>query len=174
MKALLFVSFILIQTISLSFQSGYNVKNGKYFIVNKDNCDVLDVEKASKECGANIIVFDKHGGTNQQFILKNVGSGYVTLVNVNSGLAITIENKKEGSSLEQTEICGSPNSYQLFKLYEVCDDYFLIYNKASKLFINGNSLAVSQYCFQLAIQSEKPCTGDFDHLLFAFVKVPTC
>ena len=174
MKALLFVSFILLQTIALSFQSSPVVSNGKYIIINKKNCDALDVEKASKECGANIIVFDKHGKENQQFIVKNVGSGYVTLVNVNSKLAITIENKKEGSSLEQTEICGSPNSYQLFKLYEVCDHYFLIYNKASGLFINGNSLAVSQYCYRLAIESEKPCTGDFDRLLFAFVPVPVC
>ena len=170
MKALLFISFILIQTISLSFQSGPAVSNGKYLIINKKNCDALDVEKASKECGANIIVFDKHGKENQQFIVKNVGSGYVTLVNVNSKLAITIENKKEGSSLEQTEICGSPNAYQLFKIIKVCEGYYLIQNKASGLYINGNSLAVSQYCYRLAIQSDK-CDIDIDYLLFSFLPV---
>jgi len=170
MKTLLFISFILIQTISLSFQSSPAVCNGKYLIINKKNCDALDVEQASKECGANIIVYDKHGQANQQFILKNVGSGYVTLTNVNSKLAITIENKKEGSSLEQTAICGSPNAFQLFKVIKFCDGFYLLLNKASGLYINGNSLAVSQYCYRLAIQSDK-CDANIEDLLFSFVPV---
>jgi len=172
MKALLFVSFILIQTISLSFQSGGpTVPNGKYFIANKENCDVFDIEKASKECGANLIIFDKHGGTNQQFVVCNIYGDYVTLTNVNSGLALTVENKKLGSKIEQTPVKGYPNAYQLFKFIEVCDGYYLIYNKASGYYVNGNSCARTQFGYQAAIEAEKPCVGDIAHLLFYLIPV---
>ena len=170
MKAIFFVAFILIQTISLSFQTGYTVSNGKYFIQNKANCDYFDIEKASTDCGANLIIYPKNGNDNQKFIIKNVGSNYVTIVNVNSGLALSIENKKEGSSLEQTELKCTPNAYQLFKFIKVCDGEYLIYNKASGLYINGNSCATSQYCFRLAIQSEK-CLGNIDHLIFKLYEI---
>ena len=171
MKALLFVSFILIQTISLSIQGGPTVSNGKYLIINKENCDALDIEKASKECGANLIVFDKHGQANQQFVICNIYNDYVTITNVNSDLALTVENKKLGSKIEQTAVKGYPNAYQLFKFIEVCDGYYLIYNKASGYYVNGDSCARTQYGFQAAIEAEKPCVGGIDHLLFYLIPV---
>ena len=171
MKTFLFISFILIQTISLSFQSGPTVPNGKYLIINKENCDALDVEQASKECGANLIVYDKHGQANQQFFVCNIYGDYVTLTNVNSGLALTVENKKLGSKIEQTPVKGYPTAYQLFKFIEVCDGYYLIYNKASGYFINGNSCARTQFGYQAAIEAEKPCVGDIAHLLFSLCPV---
>ena len=128
MKTFLFVSFILLQTISLSIQGGPTVKDGKYFIINKQNCDVLDIEKGSKECGANVIVKEKDGSESQQFCVENIYQNYVTLTNVNSKLTLTVENKKLGSKIEQLKVDCYPNAYQLFKFIEVCDNYYLIYN----------------------------------------------
>ena len=174
MKALLFVTFILIQTISLSFQAPSPppvICDGKYFIVNKANCDVLEIEKGSKECGANVIVSCKNGGDSEKFIIKNVDCNYVTIVNEKSCLALTIETKKDGAFLEQTPIIkGCPNAFQLFKIIKDCDDHYLILNKASGLFINGNSCASTPCCNRAAIQTEK-CPSDIENFLFKFLPV---
>jgi len=172
MKALLFVTFILIQTISLSFQGPPPVIcDGKYFILNKANCDVLEIEKGSKASGANVIVSRKNGGDSEKFTVKNVDSKYVTIVNEKSCLALTIETKKDGAFLEQTPIIkGCPNAFQLFKIIKDCDDHYLILNKASGLFINGNSCATTPCCNRAAIQTEK-CPSDIDDFLFKFLPV---
>jgi len=172
MKAIFFVAFILIQTISFSFQGPPpTIKTGKYFIINKDSCDVFDIEKGSAKCGANLIIADKNGCPSQQFIICHYYGDYYTIVNVKSKLALTAEFKKEGSRIEQTEIKGCPNIYQLWKFSEVCDDLYLIFNKASGLAINGDSCARNQFGDRLAILVEKPCSPNIDHLLFKLDEV---
>ena len=170
MKTFLFVSFILLQTISLSIQGGPTVKDGKYIIINKDNCDVFDIEKGSKECGANLIIAEKNGCPSQEFCIENIYQNYVTITNANSKLTLTVENKKLGSKIEQLPIDCYPNAYQLFKFIEVCDKYYLIYNKASGYYINGNSCARTAYGFRAAIEAEK-CVKDLDDYLFYLKEV---
>jgi len=171
MKANFFIAFILIQTISFSFQSCPTIKTGKYFIFNKDNYVVFDIEKQSTKCGANLIIADKTGVLSQQFIISQYYGEYYTITNVKSKLALTAEFKKEGSKIEQTEIKGCPTIYQLWKFSEVCDDLYLIFNKASGLAINGDSCARNQCGDTLAILVEKPCTPDIDNLLFKIFEV---
>ena len=170
MKAIFFVAFILIQTISFSYQTGPTVPSGKYIIVNKDNCDVFDIEKSSKECGANLVINDKTGCDSQIFVVCNIYGDFVTLTNLNSGLTLSAENKKQGSKIEQVKLTGYPNAYQLFKFIEVCEGVYLIYNKASDLYVNGNSCATTQFGNRAAILSEK-CFGDIDHLLFTLIPI---
>ncbi|WP_100447643.1 ricin-type beta-trefoil lectin domain protein [Glycomyces xiaoerkulensis] len=57
--------------------------------VNSGKC--IDVVSASTDDGAEIIQWDCHGGSNQQWELRDAGSGYVQLVSQHSGKCLDID-----------------------------------------------------------------------------------
>ena len=59
---------------------------------------VLDVEGGSTSNGANIIVYQWHGGSNQRWYVRPVGSRY-EIVSVKSGKCITV-SRSAGSGSE--------------------------------------------------------------------------
>jgi len=171
MKTFLIITFILIQTIPLSFQAG-PIADGLYMIINKQSLDGLDVERASTEPGAKIIIYPPIGDVNQHFHVKNVEGNYYTIVSAKSSLAVTSYDNSVSSSLEQHEIEGSPSSNQLFEFLEAGPGYYVIRNKASGLYINGDSYtSISEFYYQLAIQSLNNCSEDLSHLMFYFEPV---
>ncbi|MBV9850589.1 MAG: RICIN domain-containing protein [Armatimonadetes bacterium] len=62
--------------------------NGFYKVVNRASGLVLDVDRAAKTAGADVIQYGDNGGDNQLWNLADAGGGTLTLVNRNSGLAL--------------------------------------------------------------------------------------
>jgi uncharacterized repeat protein (TIGR02543 family) len=66
----------------------------------------LDIEGASTNDGARMLLWDFHGGANQQFILHYVqNTGYYTITNVNSGKSVDVFG---GSVAQGTQIIQWP------------------------------------------------------------------
>ncbi len=77
----------------------------------------LDVLNSSTDNGANIIMYDYWGGTNQQFRFQSAGSGKWRIINRNSGLCLDVHNlsTEDGANLMQyTCLAGGEN--QMFSL----------------------------------------------------------
>lgn len=51
----------------------------------------MDVEKASKQDGANIDLWQDNGQTNQRWNIKKTNDGYYILQNINSGKVLDVE-----------------------------------------------------------------------------------
>ncbi|RZC39226.1 uncharacterized protein BDFB_008851 [Asbolus verrucosus] len=85
---------------------------GKFFIRNKANGKVLDIQGGSKR-GHNIITFEKHGGENQQWHLNSDD----TIVNVCDNLALDIYKDRyhAGNHLVAWTKHGKPNQHFYFQ-----------------------------------------------------------
>ena len=73
-------------------ENGYNPKSVAPFVIipatNKNAR--LDIEKASRDNGGNLIIYQNNNGANQKFSIIDTGNGYWCIVNVNSLKALTV------------------------------------------------------------------------------------
>jgi hypothetical protein len=67
-----------------------------------------DVEGASDDEGAAVILFQVNGGGNQQWRLRDAGSGAVALVGVDSGNCLQVANGSgdDGAPMEMADCTG--------------------------------------------------------------------
>jgi beta-galactosidase len=74
---------------------------------------LVDVEGASDADGARIIQWSANGGTNQQWRLTPVDSGYVKIVSVHTGKLIGVAGDSTGDSavLVQQSDTGSTSQH---------------------------------------------------------------
>jgi len=154
MKVLLLILSVLVQALVISSTV---IPDGLYHFTCKANKNVLDIERASHIIQANLIIFPLHGGTNQQFILTNIGQNYVTLIAKHSGQAITVREHCIGETTVEQDYLTPGNPYQEFKFIVTKDKHYLIQNKATGLYLNGDSHILSHVHNELGIMSAKAC-----------------
>ena len=85
------------------------VKDGVYVIASaKSSSRVLDVSGASKKNGANVLLWNDNGQTNQQWRISfDKASGKYSIVSVNSNLALAFSSAKSGANVYQKSLSGS-------------------------------------------------------------------
>nr|WP_100444534.1 family 43 glycosylhydrolase [Glycomyces xiaoerkulensis] len=71
----------------------------------------VDVLSASTENGAEIVQWDCHGGSNQQWDLREVGDGYVEIVSQSSGKCLDVEGQStdNNAAILQWDCWGGAN-----------------------------------------------------------------
>lgn len=91
--------------------SAAGIQNGRYNIVSSFSGMSLDVYGAGKDDGANVIQYNKHGGTNQQFDVEALGDGTYSIRAAHSGKALDVFqwNANDGAELRQWTYHGGTN-----------------------------------------------------------------
>lgn len=114
--------------------------NTDYKIINRNSGKALDVYQKSTADGANVQQYTDNGGTNQQWSLVDVGSGYYKLVNKNSGKVLDVYQKStaDGANVQQWTDNGGTN--QQWSVTDVGGGYYKIINRNS-----GKALDVSAF-----------------------------
>ena len=124
---------------------GYQtISDGEYHIVSAlDTNKALDVEGASKESEANIILYENLSDPKQVFRVTYLGNGYYKIVNTNSGKSLDVDEagKAPGTNVKQYDDYGSDAQQWIIK--EAGDGYwFYIISKCNGLYLDvadGNS-----------------------------------
>jgi hypothetical protein len=78
-----------------AWSQSYLIANGTYVITGKNSGQVVDVYNNSTTEGGLIDQWDSNGGNNQKWELTNLGSNYVELINVNSGMALEVNGQSK-------------------------------------------------------------------------------
>lgn len=164
MKTILVIVMLFAAALSTSLPEGEYKISCK---VAQNN--VLDIEKAVNDNGANLIVYGWHTGNNQRFYLNYVEGEWATLVAKHSNKALTVTGNTEGAVYQQYDNIESPQ--QLFKIQLTSDKYYLIKNKATGLVLNCNADAKSEINNRLAVQEGRDCS-DAQKLTFTRLDVP--
>ena len=135
--------------------------NQKFQITRIDNTDYykitavhslksLDVQNSNTNTGANIIQNTYSGASNQQWLIKDCGSGWYNIISKESGLCLDITSgqvSKSGANVELWYSNGADaQKFQLLKTNIINNDSYRISSQAnsSKFFdVNGSSQADS-------------------------------
>ncbi len=117
----------------------YSVHNGTYYIqaaVNKSL--VFSVKNASKDNGADIILYTNENHDNQKFNIRYLGNGFYQILNVNSNKSLDVSNSGQtnGTKVLQWEYKGSTN--QLWIIRKNSDDTFTILSQVNNLAMDIN------------------------------------
>lgn len=85
------------------------IKDGVYVIASAKSLScVLDVSGASKQNGANVLLWNDNGQTNQQWrIAFDKNTGRYSIVSVNSNMALVFSSAKSGANVFQKKLSGS-------------------------------------------------------------------
>ncbi|MFD2573310.1 RICIN domain-containing protein, partial [Spirosoma soli] len=103
-----------------------------YFIKAKHSGKYLDVANVSTADGASIIQWSYTGGTNQQWQLTNLNTGYYTMKAVHSSKMLNIPGASmvDGTAANQWSANGQAN--QQFKLVDAGEGYYKIVGNNSQ------------------------------------------
>jgi hypothetical protein len=79
-----------------------------YVVINGANGQAADVAGANKENGTPVILFERHGQANQQWIVKDAGSGFVFLVSADSGKCLQMRrlSRRPGATAVVSDCSG--------------------------------------------------------------------
>ena len=96
-------------TMSTQVEKTSAIKDGVYVIASAKSLScVLDVSGASKQNGANVLLWNDNGQTNQQWrIAFDKNSGRYSIVSVNSNMALVFSSSKSGANVFQKKLRGS-------------------------------------------------------------------
>lgn len=117
---------------------GKTLADGVYTMgVSNKKTQLVEVEGCSKKNCANVALYQKNGGSNQQWSFKYNGNGYYKIVNVNSGLALDVEGASiaPGTNVLQYKSNGGKN--QLWGVQKNSNGTYSVYSA-----INGMALDV--------------------------------
>jgi len=91
----------------------------------------LDVANVSKESGANVMQWSATNGSNQKWIFTYNEEGFYTIVSVNSGMALAVEDASlvNGGNIIQESLSGW--TAQQWQLVDKGNGYFNIINRGS-------------------------------------------
>lgn len=92
------------------------VNGATYQIINYSSGKAVDVAGKSEVDGANVLSWTDNGGTNQQFTLSDVGSGYWRIKAVHSDKVLTVENNSSsngGNIVQDTDADAENQQWQL-------------------------------------------------------------
>lgn len=132
LQKLTLVTSVMLGTLALTFTSSSGaeampqtkssfskaIPAGAFYFKVKHSGKCLDVASASKAAGASVRQYTCHGGRNQQWIVAPPASptASYSLINVNSGLCLTVGNQVRGTGVTQQE-CGTKGNNQTFHLW---------------------------------------------------------
>ncbi|MDQ8205675.1 LamG-like jellyroll fold domain-containing protein [Pelagicoccus sp. SDUM812003] len=128
------------------------VIDGRYYLVNRASLQVMEIARGSADAGANIEQ-SNYAATPEQLwdvnpVPRDIGgdNSYVSLVNVNSGMAPDIWNwsLEDGGNIAQWNTSEYPSSNQQYFLEYVEDGWFSIGSRWSGLYLAGNGSNVEQ------------------------------
>lgn len=108
-----------------------SVSDGLYRIISVLSDKAVEVENASTDGHANIVQYDYHGGSNQNWRIEGVDNGNFSVINENSGLAMEVGSAEtdDGANVLQWEYNSHP-----------CQQWEIIHNGGGEYsFINVNS-----------------------------------
>ncbi|MEN6320661.1 MAG: RICIN domain-containing protein [Syntrophaceae bacterium] len=144
--------YMLLTVVSLAFAAcagqGTSPTSGIYperahQLIAKHSGKCLDVSGVSTANGANIIQYDCHGGSNQQWTLTNKGDGYYLAVAKHSGKCLDVSgvSTANGTNIIQYDCHGGSN--QQWKLIPKGQGYYMLTAKHSGkcLDVAGASMA---------------------------------
>lgn len=116
--------------------SGTAPSNGIFYIVNRNSGKALDLDSST----GNVIQWTYWGGTNQQWVLTNLGSDYYRIspvYNTSTALDIADQSTDNGAGVQTYSYWGGPN--QQFQFVGTDGGYYRIVARNS-----GKSLDVHQ------------------------------
>lgn len=136
---------------SVSYSQSFDGNNGRYQIISRHSGKAMDVEGVSSDNGANVILWDYVGGTNQQWDINNLGNGYYSIRAAHSGKSLDVYNfcTDPGCEIRQWDYWGSDN--QQWQIVSVGDGYFKILSRFNGLALDvwewneGNGADVRQW-----------------------------
>lgn len=85
-------------------------KTGEYVVCSRlDNNFVLDIDKSCRQIQGNLQIYRNNGGLAQKFIITDLGNGFVTIMNANSGHLLDVQSgsKKTNANIWQYKENGS-------------------------------------------------------------------
>jgi hypothetical protein len=116
-----------------------------YHIINQGSGKALDISGASRRNGGNAIQWPHKTGKNQQFYLKDLGSGYWSLQAAHSGLYLDVARRStaNGANIIQWSYHGGAN--QQWLLNKADDGAFKIVSRHSGKLLRINGVRVIDY-----------------------------
>lgn len=117
----------------------YSVQDGTYYVQAAANKNlVISIKDASKDNGANVILYTNENHDNQKFNIRYLGNGFYQILNINSGKSLDVENSGQtnGTNVLQWEYKGSTN--QLWIIRKNSDDSFTILSQVNNLAMDIN------------------------------------
>jgi hypothetical protein len=97
-----------------------------YVVTNAVNKLAADVAGGGKDDGTPVILFPPHGRANQQWTVQEAGSGLVTLVSVDSGKCLQMENgSREAGVVAELDGCSGDEDSQRWRFAENQDGWSL-------------------------------------------------
>lgn len=137
-------------TYSVNGEVEVDLKDGWYQICSAINGNyVIDVEGASGDLCANIMLYENNYGFNQVYLIKKQPNGYYTIMAVHSNLYFDVEKGgcTSGTNVLQYSLNGTEGSdNQLWKIYQTSDGYYRFQSKASGLFLDCNGGVAENFC----------------------------
>jgi len=98
-------------------------KNGEgYTITDVKSKKPLDVRAASTQDGGNIVIMSSNGSNHQRWIIKDIGDGFVTIQNSNSGKYLDVERGSLEDGGNVIQWTGNGNDNQQWKLIRLDAD----------------------------------------------------
>lgn len=116
-----------------STSSSNLIANGTYVITNKNSGQAIDDTGNSTSESTLIDQWPSNGGSNQQWMLNNLGNNYVTLTSVKSGMLIDVNgaSKSNGGSVIQWPNNSGTN--QIWQVVSAGGGYYELINENSGL-----------------------------------------
>ncbi|WP_308315900.1 RICIN domain-containing protein [Streptomyces sp. CC228A] len=88
------------------------VPSGRFLLVHPTAGRALDVQEASVADGAPVILWDRHGGPNQQWLVSDLGDGHVQIHAAHSGLCLAGADPRTPGSAVVQRPCAPDNIAQ--------------------------------------------------------------
>jgi rhamnogalacturonan endolyase len=138
-----------------------------YSIINKNSSKSVDVTAKSTSDGASIIQYTYSGGTNQQWIVTDLGKGYYKLVATHSSKCIGIASSSTTSLAYATQQTYTGVTSQQFYLADLGSNYYQIINRNSGMCLQVESSSTAN---SAKLQQAACGTGDNQKFLFTKLK----
>ncbi len=139
----------------LGTSSGTNlIANGTYTLTNRYSGMVIDDPGLSKAQSKVMIQWPANGGSNQNWVLTNLGNNIVTLVNANSGQALEVTGASKGNSALVDQYPYQGNTWQQWKITSVGGAYYELTNVNSGQALDNDGASktagadIDQYPYQ--------------------------
>lgn len=137
------------------------VSGNYYSIINQGSGKALDISQESRRGGGNAIQWPYKSSKNQQFYLKDLGSGYWSLQAAHSGLVLDVSNEStdNGANIIQWRYHGGSNQQWLLK--EADGGAFNIISRQS-----GKLMSVDNDASGANVHQRSDSTSKYQHWYF--------
>ena len=113
------------------------LEDGTYTIKSANNTNyVLDIEGASKQQCANVLLFQNHEAANQKFRVKYIGDGYYTIAAVHSNRLLDVANGGKEPETNVWQIGSNNTDAQKWIIKEAENNSYYIISKLNGLYLD--------------------------------------